>query len=423
MSKKWSASAYKLDGFLRQFENKSLVVEDFEDELIINKIKKIRSLISVIEPIKEVHEDTWTFWIEVPCGSLEESLKEAAKEERCLPEEIESECKADWEYRYLGESFKWYQLSLRSLNYQPEFILAFDRYFVMLKNDALRGANRLFKEQRLLLSFLAKRLKEILDAIVQGPDLYNKMLENRLSKTRRFGRIKRCDYLATVKNARRLDKEIGKRKMQKFAKIVSIIEQEHPIEKMTADDFFRFCEICYDANKRYSGSKEWTAKEKYKRYADGRDEGLTVIKGSSEASFRKWFHSKRWGGHPWEICAGGSTTHISLRVSEENKQWHLQLAGESLAKVVETVNMALALHKRGIPFQLAGAKEIFKMVSGQDYIGIVANGSGTKYCDDAFPEEDNIIDFMDPWWEESFENFKPSIYWYPLIPYRLLGLK
>jgi len=47
-----------------------------------------------------------------------------------------------------------------------------------------------------------------------------------------------------------------------------------------------------------------------------------------------------------------------------------------------------------IPFQLSNAREIFNMVTGNDYIGIVPDYVTPRYCNSFFPPEDNIIDFM-----------------------------
>jgi hypothetical protein len=85
--------------------------------------------------------------------------------------------------------------------------------------------------------------------------------------------------------------------------------------------------------------------------------------------------------------------------------------------VEETVRIALALNSNNIPFQLSNAREIYKMVTGNDYIGIVPDYITPRYCHSFFPSEDNIIDFMNLPFEKEIEKIiiKKS-YWYPLEP-------
>jgi hypothetical protein len=266
-------------------------------------------------------------------------------------------------------------------------------------------------------------VKEIVYSIVQDTIKYNNRIEERLSKRNRVGRISRQDYWDAVPDARRLDKELGDEKIRKLREILFDIEGEPDLRIMTAIEFFTICSICYDSNKELPYDPKWTPKKKYEIHADMRDEGLTEIDEASEDAFREWYRSKRFGGHPWEICRGGSTTHISLRVREtENEKWQLILARSSFARVIETVNMALALHAHFVPFHLANAREIIRMVTGNDYLGLVPEGVRPKYCHDLFPEHDRIIDFMDPWFDGSCEPFQKFIYWYPLTPYALSGL-
>jgi len=60
---------------------------------------------------------------------------------------------------------------------------------------------------------------------------------------------------------------------------------------MTANDFFSYCEICYDANDYFSKSDQGlTPLQKYRDMADGRDVGLCSIEGNSEVAFNEWYH-------------------------------------------------------------------------------------------------------------------------------------
>ena len=195
-------------------------------------------------------------------------------------------------------------------------------------------------------------------------------------------------------------------------------ERNRPLlNKMTANSFFRICEICYDANDYFkTPGKTITQCEKYIKMADGRDAGLRSIDGDSPEAFYEWYHgAEKVGAHPWEICRGGNSTHISLFIAEVQNKWNISLAGSSIERVEETVRMAVALFDKNIPFQLRDAEEILRMVTGRDFIGIVPDTYFPRYCHNLFPRADNIIDFMNLGHDKELV---PAIiekaYWFPL---------
>ena len=150
--------------------------------------------------------------------------------------------------------------------------------------------------------------------------------------------------------------------------------------------------------------------------ADGRDAGLRSIDGDSAEAFYKWYHGTEIiGAHPWEICRGGNSTHISLYISEQMNKWDFYLAGSSIIRVEETVRMAVSLYENGIPFQLRDMEEIFNMVTGNDFIGIVPDTIYPVYCHSFFPKEDNIIDFMNLGSDKEIKSkIIEKAVWYPL---------
>jgi hypothetical protein len=82
------------------------------------------------------------------------------------------------------------------------------------------------------------------------------------------------------------------------------------IPVMTAGKFYEYCSIGYKAN-RYENLEGLTAKEQYYKMADGRDEGLSELDEDSAGQFEVWYNDRhRGGGHPWEVCRGGNSTHI-----------------------------------------------------------------------------------------------------------------
>jgi len=154
--------------------------------------------------------------------------------------------------------------------------------------------------------------------------------------------------------------------------------------------------------------------EKYKSMADLRHGGLLDIDPDSPKEFAKWYKSGIWSGsHPWEICRGGNSTHITLQVTNDTDGWKLSLAG--LYRQVETINMALALFEQAIPFVFRNKVEMLNMAKGIDYLGVVPENVVPKYCHEKFPKEDNIIDFINPWYDNELSKIiEKLVFWYPL---------
>jgi len=215
---------------------------------------------------------------------------------------------------------------------------------------------------------LLKCLDKEIRRLKRNPEKWNLNLENHLSYNKRFGRIKREDFWNIRGNeSERLDNKIGGEGIKKLsAYIRKSLSTDFTaiIPSMTADDFFRYCEIAYEANDYFKGDRKGlSAREKYSSMADRRDDGLSEINGDSPKAFRDWLNGpSRMGGHPWEICRGGNSTHISLYVSQEGDHWKLTLAGSSRVRVEETVRIALAFIDQKIPFHLRDGEEILRMV-------------------------------------------------------------
>jgi hypothetical protein len=217
---------------------------------------------------------------------------------------------------------------------------------------------------------------------------------------KRTGKILRSTFWEIAGNDTiRLDKELPSDVVGDLENILvqnTEFDTTRGITEISASGFLRFCQICYQANNYFRDEPiPLSPKEQYNRMADTRHGGLTEIEQDSPEAFRKWYHSGQWSGaHPWEICSGGNSTHISLMLYAREKDWILSLAGSSIVRVAETVRMATALYRNRIPFYLQDGKEILDMVRGRDFIGIVPDHIIPRYCHNLFPSEDRIIDFM-----------------------------
>lgn len=319
-----------------------------------------------------------------------------------------------WRSEYPDEK-KWYSFAVA--RYREVFYFYINsKLTFQFKADEVNDKGYDFQKE--LAGWLLIKVEETIAVINENIDEYNEFISQNLPHKKRVGRIIRSDFWQIFPEAcDDIYESIFPETLEilEMIKIQSMDKPSNCLQVMTAGDFFRFCEMGYDANKYFETEvKPLTAREKYTRMADGRDCGLTDIDENSVEAFEHWFHKEsHCGGHPYEICRGGNSTHISLYVAHGENGWYLHLQGSSRARVIETVKIAVALYKNNIPFVLYQADEILRMVSGTDFIGIVPETVFPRYCHSFFPKEDKIIDFMNLGWEKTSEIIAKA-YWYPL---------
>ena len=215
------------------------------------------------------------------------------------------------------------------------------------------------------------------------------------------------------------------------------------LHRMTANDFFHACAIGYKAC-GYEGT-ELPPVDQYFLHGDGRDEGLSgrgdglnagpgIDFNDPEAWDEWYFHREQCGGHPWEVCRGGNSTHVDLyvmhdrydldfkyrtgKIQEDEYRQRLLVSGyyflvRGTYRAAEAVRFYTALSAAGLPVVLDDADNIMSRFDGTGYVGIVPHSVPTKYCKDLFPEKyGDIIDFIHVY-EEEIENFGDAIEWLP----------
>lgn len=386
------------------------------DDLYL-KLKKIYEILSCIKPSED--DEKRHIWIEVSRGPISafgdyKEYKESGEVE--TPEEFEQLWKD-----YYPEETIWYRFD--TAKYQDELFFYLDgKLICSIRQDEPPAKVPAFDPDYFgqFADWLLRKVVNETEKLKKDETAYNHFIEQNLSWSKRFGRLKRRDYWEIQGDETiRPDKNLGDESIEKLKIVVAKTKSRNIplLEKMTVGEFFRICEICYEANSYFSNSQiQLTPKEKYLKMADGRDGGLRELANDSPSAFYEWHHSSAWlGGHPWEICRGGNSTHVSLYISEMQGKWKVRLAGSSIVRVEETVKMAVALYDNGIPFELTDAEEILGMVTGNDYIGIVPEYIFPRYCHGFFPKEDQIIDFMNLGYDREINGkIVGKTYWYPL---------
>jgi len=228
-------------------------------------------------------------------------------------------------------------------------------------------------------------------------DTYNARVQQQLPIQHRTGTIRRKDFWDVYPSAREdFFKDITQDEVDRFVAYMINQSEEvrftNGISTMTASDFYRYCALGYKAN-NYDGC-ELSPKEQYYKHADGRDEGLKYINVDSPEAFAQWYHDpKRGGGHPFEVCRGGNSTHVSLYVHNKSDGWYLSVAGDAWNRTIEAVKFYLALRQDGLPVYMHNGQMLAERLLQNEKIGIVPEGVFPAYCEKYFPDE-QVIDFM-----------------------------
>ncbi len=236
----------------------------------------------------------------------------------------------------------------------------------------------------------------------------NKKVQIEYPLRNRYGIVPNAIIRASIPDIYRLDKELGIANTKRLVRLVEegyfLKSENTEITSMTANDFFEYCRIAYiaAARKQDAVDKSLSGREMYKKYADGRHEGLLDIDPESKEEFADWLdgkHPKRGvGGHPWEIKRGGNTTHIDLCVMRpsqySNERFKVELRGESIGRMVETMRMLLAIHKSGRPISIANPECVRKRLLALDNIGIIPHYTFAHRASQHFPRDKEVFDVL-----------------------------
>lgn len=335
-------------------------------------------------------------------GDIDELLADGTVESR---EEFE----AWWHERYPEETC-WYQFSAvedADIGYRAIFI---GQKFVIEVDE------RKEKDYPNDISEFAKRILDALNVAYQRlqDGSYNDFVDANLPPQHRTGTLVRKYLWDAFPDARTsFFKNISPADVAEFVKCASEQDSDrrrltNHLKEMTANDFFSFCALGYKEN-NYEGC-ELTPREQYYKHADGRDDGLGEIDGDSPEAFHEWYNDRNHhGGHPWEVCRGGNSTHVSLYVHEDEDGYTLTVAGDAWTRTIESVKFYLALRRAGLPVYMMEATALADRLTEKEKIGIVPEGVMPAYCHSYFPNE-HIIDFMNlP--DENREKLLPHCVW------------
>ena len=380
------------------------------DEVTYHNIDKIFAALSLL---KHNRTNGYDLWLKIPRGAIEDY---GDYQEWLADGDVENYAEFEdmWRAEYPDE-FMWYNFTAIEIK-DIGCRLIFLGQKLVLEIDPRKEQG----DAADLVEFsgwLRNAVEEVVQLVASG--LYNDLVERELPPQHRTGTIRRAQIWEVWPESKaQFFEGITLGDVEEFLNVgIDELPPDIPrIQSLTAGDFFRFCAMGYTVN-HYPDSDKPPI-EQYQRHADGRDDGLCEIDQDSPEAFDDWYHNRELrGGHPWEVCRGGNSTHISLYVMEDEKGYYLQLAGSAWNRTIETVNFFLALYRAGLPVTILDAGILKERLAGTEKIGVVPEGVFPDYCQSLFPGEKSIA-FMNLPYEDRGEFAKRCV-WQPLTPVQL----
>lgn len=388
-------------------------IYDDESNVLLDELF---SLMDQISPVSS--NGVRSLWLRAERGPIDD-FGNPAEEVSEGNYESEEDFISEWKWLFPDE-VAWYLLQTVELKDEGYRAISLKHHFVIVQDNRRKpsGFPNAVSE---FVQWIIDEVRVCIDMLKAGT--YNDLISSSLPPQHRTGTILRKDFWAVWPEVKaEFFENISQEDTAEFIQKASLqgsgaAAVKKRLHAMSANDFFRFCAMGYAAN-NYAGCDR-TPKEQYYLHADGRDEGLRELDPDDPVAFRNWLHDRtHGGGHPWEICRGGNSTHISLQPVDDENGFILYLAGDAWTRTVETVKFFLELTRADVPVVLMEASTLAARMSGNEKMGIVPEGVISAYCESWFPNE-HIIDYMNlP--DEDRERFLPYCTWYDETPATLI---
>lgn len=388
------------------------------DEATYPLLDELFTLIKPIEPTSS--NGARELWLKAERGTIEDygDYEEMyAYGEVSSREEYEQLWKSDF-----PEEIEWFHFAAIE-DVDRGYRCVFLNHRIVIEEDQSKENDGFPYEISEFVEWLIESVKAIIEELKDGT--YNRLIQNELPVWHRTGTILRKYFWDVYPDLREeFFADISEEDTRAF---ISYMQEQNDgeaccgelIQDMTAAKFYQFCALGYKENHyNYEGL---TPKEQYYKYADGRDEGLGQINMDSVEAFSDWYHNRNMSGHPWEVCRGGNSTHISLYVRPKEDGWRLTIAGDAWTRTIESVKFYLALRREGLPVYMMNGKLLAERLLGDEKIGIVPKGVFPVYCFSWFSDED-IIDFINLDYDDR-ERLSPYCVWNPINDVRFIEEK
>lgn len=432
MKETYNLVAPDIDYLLRQFDRRFRNSSSPSKELMA-AVDPLFTALSDLAPLKK-NKEAKSIWLMIPRGALSDYEQRNPYEDMLEWEEVSN--RAEYEERWKSEypdDICWYELVITE-DFDRDGKLCFrgvglDKHTI-ISADLDRSEDKADRNDDAaisLCSLLTAAANQSMNLLRDGK--YNFVVSSSLPFQFRTGVVKRSIVWESEPGRKKgIFEGLSDAVYTRFQELADSGENDvsriHPLKTMTGNDFLFACAIGYRAcgyNLLDKKGNEMAPVDLYIRYADGRDEGLTgkgdimhSVDGGIDLDDPKawddWYHNRSMrGGHPWEVCRGGNSTHIDLYVRDSRKdvEWKLKMGeinqkeanenqknggyyfsvnGHAWSRSVEAVNFYVALHDAGLPVILQDADGILARFRGEDLIGIVPHNIIPIYCNSLFPE-------------------------------------
>lgn len=375
--------APRIDYFVDVLSNRNENAYTY-DETTQATIKEIFECLHTITPV--LQNDVYELWITAERGALEDYDD---YEELLAYGEVSSygEFESLWQEEYPSETVIYRLRAVENPRNRYMGLLINHRMVIEVDPRKERGS---FLDISDFSAWLLSEVKRCCALVENGT--YNAYADSIVPYEKRIGTIQRSKYWEIFPEERKqFFENISQTEIDEFIRCINENAPVTALPEMTADTFYHCCALGYAAME-YDCSG-MTPKELYLKYADGRNDGLSEIDGDSAEAFSNWYHGRDRIGHPWEVCRGGNSTHISLYVYTNENGFYFSLSGSAESRCIETVKFYLALRRAGYPVKMHEGEQLVQRFLGNEKIGIVPDDAAPCYCHSYFPEE-HIIDFM-----------------------------
>lgn len=363
------------------------------DEKSEKMLAELFETLHTLKPAINHGDQKWILWTSIRRPSLSEYIASSHALDYDEDDEItDEELKRFWEEEYPDEEV-WYQLTfVQAELYRtkiPYYGVWVDGDYIIGINDPNVKDHEALDETEFI-SWLTSSVNDVIQAVRVGS--YNAHVASDLPCKYREGTIFRKDlYDAYPEGRKELRQDLTQEEIDKFcalAKKTEIPEEERI--RLTTRDFFEACTLGYKASgyetrkiwrfeeteeekEKYKG--DYTPREYYSMYADGRDDCLVNVPMDDSAAFAEWREQKGPyyefnGHHPFEVVGRYNISHsIHLFPHFEGETGYFVLSCKALSTSYEVVKWMNAIADK-FPILLYDGAQLAARFEETDRVGI-----------------------------------------------------
>lgn len=240
----------EIDGVVEKYGNSGFAVYSVQDNYFMSSeiakiLEELFECLQAIKPQMDGQDKVWALWIRSKRGPMSAFMDNEEYEELREAGEIKSQEELQsLRNDYYPEEINWHKTSFRI--YDNNFIFGFDSKLILQLDIESKQLSGISFEGAELIDFLKWVLNDVeteIKAALNGIDAYNDFVTANLPLRKRFGRIKRMQLWQHVPEMERLDEDLGETSIKRFEIAVNAMNKDSLINDLTADKFFRYCEI------------------------------------------------------------------------------------------------------------------------------------------------------------------------------------